>query len=231
MWEAFEKRFGVNILEWYAAVEGGFAYKPMGKGPVGSFGKTLPGVLEMKIVDDNDNEVPAGEMGELIFKSIKGETRVDYWNMPGESEAKTRGGWLRTHDIVHKDEDGWHYFDHRKGKELRRSGDFIQPEHVEKVIGEHPDVSEVCVYGVPAASGAPGESDLVAAVAPFEGQELTPGSVYGKCKKDLEPNFIPSFLQVVEEIPKTVSEKMMDRKLKEAFEKGDGNIYKYEDFK
>ncbi len=231
LWEAFEKRYGVRILEWYGAVEGGFACNPIGKGPIGSFGKPVPGVMEMKVVDENDKEVAPGEKGELICRNIKGETKVDYWGMPGESEEKTRGGWLRTGDIVHRDGNGWLYFDHRKGAELRRSGDFIQPAHVEKIIGEHEDVSEVCVYGVPAASGAPGESDLVAAVAPFEGKKIDPASIFAKCKKELEPNSIPSFLQVVGEIPKTISEKMLDRKLREAFLSGEGTIYKYEDFK
>jgi acyl-CoA synthetase (AMP-forming)/AMP-acid ligase II len=231
IWESFEKRFNVQILEWYGAVEGGFAYKPIGKGPVGSFGKPVPGVMEFKVVDDEDNAVPPGERGELICRMIKGDTKVDYLGLPDVSKDKTRGGWLRTGDIVHRNDEGWYFFDYRKGTELRRAGDFIQPEHVEKVIGEHPDVSEACVYGIPAASGAPGESDLVAALSPFEGKSIDPSLIYEKCRQDLEANFIPSFLQVVDEIPKTVSEKALDRKLKEAFEKGEGTIYRYEDYR
>jgi crotonobetaine/carnitine-CoA ligase len=211
-------------------VEGGFAYKPVGKGPVGSFGKPVPGVMEMKVVDENDSEVPPGEKGELICRNINGDTRVDYWNMPAESEAKTRGGWLRTGDMVHKDKEGWLHFDHRQGAELRRSGDFIQPEYIERIIGEHPDISDVCVYGIPAASGAPGESDLVAAITPFAGKQIDPRSVFAKCKKELAVNFIPSWLQVVEEIPKTVSEKNLDRKLREDFTNNNGTIYRYDDF-
>lgn len=231
IWEDFEKRFNVQIMEWYGAVEGGFAYKPLGKGPIGSFGKPIPGIMEFKVVDENDNEVEPGESGELISRMLKGETKVDYLGLPDASKDKTRGGWLRSGDIVHKDEDGWYFFDYRKGTELRRAGDFIQPDHVEKVIGEHPDVSEVCVYGIAAASGAPGESDLVVAVSPFEGKTIDPASIFEKCKKDLESNFIPSYLQVVEDIPKTISEKALDRKLKEDFEKNVGTIYKFEDYK
>ncbi|MBW6487167.1 MAG: AMP-binding protein [Syntrophobacterales bacterium] len=230
LWEPFEKRFGVKVLEWYGAVEGGFAYKPVGKGPVGSFGKPVPGVMEMKVVDENDNEVPPDEKGELICRNINGDTRVDYWNMPAESEEKTRGGWLRTGDMVHKDKEGWLHFDYRKGAELRRSGDFIQPEYIERIIGEHPDISDVCVYGIPAASGAPGESDLVAAITPFAGTQIDPRSVFAKCRKELPVNFIPSWLQVVAEIPKTVSEKNLDRKLREDFTYKNGAIYRYDDF-
>ena len=231
IWEDFEKRFDVKILEWYAAVEGGFAYKPPGKGPIGSFGKPLPGMMQFKVVGEEDNEVPHGESGELILRMMRGETKVDYLGNEAASEEKTRGGWLRTGDIVHRDKKGWFYFDHRKGSELRRAGDFIQPDHIEKVIGEHPDVSEVCVYGIPAASGAPGESDLVAAIAAHPGKTIDSAVVYQKCQADLEPNFVPSYLQVVTEIPKTISEKALDRVLKNEFSPESENVHSYDAFR
>ncbi len=231
IWEGFERRFDVKILEWYGAVEGGFAFKPVGKGPVGSFGKPVPGVMQFKVVDENDNEVPAGTTGELISRLVRGETKVDYLGLPDASEEKTKGGWLRSGDMVHRDEDGWYYFDCRKGTELRRAGDFIQPDHVEMVIGRHPDVSEACVYGIPASSGAPGESDLVAAVSPFEGKSIEPASIYELCKKELEANFIPSYIQVVMEIPKSISEKALDRVLRKDFSPDSEDVYRFEDYK
>ncbi len=231
MWEAFEKRFGVQILEWYGAVEGGFAFKPPGTGPIGSFGKPVPGVMEFKVVDESDNEVPPGQTGELISRMIRGETKVDYLGLPEESQDKTKGGWLRSGDLVHKDAQGWYFFDYRKGTELRRAGDFIQPDYVGAVLGKHPAVSEVCVYGIPAASGAPGESDLVASLAPFEGMSIDPASVYELCKKELEANFIPSYLQIVAEIPKSVSEKALDRILKSEFSPEGDNVYSYANYR
>ena len=231
IWEGFEKRFNVKILEWYGAVEGGFAYKAPGQGPMGSFGKPVPGIMEMKVVDENDQEVPRGVTGELVSRMIKGDTKVDYLGLPEASEEKTRGGWLRSGDMVHKDEKGWFFFDFRKGSELRRAGDFIQPEYVEARIGLHPDVSEVCVYGIPAASGAPGESDLVAAVAPFEGRTIDPAGVFAHCRENLETNFVPSFLQIVDEIPKSISEKALDRVLRECFAPEAAGVYKSEDFR
>jgi crotonobetaine/carnitine-CoA ligase len=152
IWEAFEKRFGVNIHEWYATVEGGFAHKMPGEGPVGSFGKPLEGFLEMKVVREDDSECEAGEVGELISRMLTGETKVEYHGNPQASDAKTRGGWLRSGDMVHRDADGWLYFSFRKGGGLRRQGDFIMPEYVEGVIAERPDVTDVCVYGISAAS-------------------------------------------------------------------------------
>ncbi len=231
IWGDFEKRFDVKILEWYAAIEGGFAYKPPGIGPIGSFGKPIPGVLEFKVVDEDDNAVQQGDSGELIIRMVRGETKVDYLGKEAASEEKTRGGWLRTGDIVHQDEQGYYFFDYRKGTELRRAGDFIQPDHVERIIGELDAVGEVCVYGIPAASGAPGESDLVAAVAPGNGDTIDPGAIFEKCKADLEPNFIPAYLQVVEEIPKTISEKPLDRVLRKHLAPEKENIFAFEDYK
>ena len=230
IWEGFEERFDVKILEWYGSVEGGFAYKPVGKGPIGSFGKPVPGIMEFKIVDNEDKEVPTGRTGELISRLIKGETKVDYLGLPEASEAKTRGGWLRSGDIVSKDENGWYYFHYRKGTELRRAGDFIQPDYIESVIGRCPDVSEVCVYGVPAASGAPGESDLVAAAAPFKDKTIDPALVFAECRRNLEPNMIPSYLQLVDELPKSISEKALDRLLKQDFSPDAANVFKSADY-
>ena len=225
IWEAFERRFDVRILEWYAAVEGGLAVKPIGQGPVGSFGKPMAG-LEMKILDENDRECPPGVVGEICSRPASGgEPRVEYFGNPEASAAKTRGGWLRSGDMGHRDEDGWLFFDYRKGGGIRRSGDFINPGFVEKVIAEHPDVSDVFVYGVPAKSGAPGEQDVVAAIVPAPGRRIAPESVFARCRAGLEANFVPSYLQVVPEIPKTASEKPQERFLLDAFAPDAPNVF------
>ncbi|MBW2422524.1 MAG: AMP-binding protein [Deltaproteobacteria bacterium] len=225
IWESFEERFGVDILEWYGAVEGGIAFKPIGEGPVGSFGKAGPG-SEMKILDENGSECAPRVQGEICSRAISGEPpKVEYHGMPEASEAKTRGGWLRSGDIGHSDEDGWLFFDFRKGGGLRHNGDFVNPGFVEKVIAERPDVSDVFVYGVPAKSGAPGEKDIVAAIVAQPGVTLDPESVFATCVEGLEGNFVPSYLQVVEQIPKTASEKPQERFLIEAFAPDADGIY------
>jgi crotonobetaine/carnitine-CoA ligase len=229
IWESFEQRYDVKILEWYGAVEGGLAYKPIGQGPVGSFGKPAPG-LEMKVLDESDNECPPGVPGEICSRPASGESaKVEYHDNPDASEKKTRGGWLRSGDIGHSDEEGWLFFDYRKGGGIRRSGDFVNTGFVEKVIAEHPDVSDVFVYGVPSKLGAPGESDVVAAVVAAPGRTLDPASVIELCRRGLEPNFIPSHLQVVDEIPKTASEKPQERFLRERFAIGAEGVYTRED--
>lgn len=217
IWEPFEKRFDVQILEWYAAIEGGMAIKPIGMGPVGSFGRPLPG-LEMKVLDDKDDECQPGVVGELCSRPEGSEAEpVEYFDNPDASAAKTRGGWLRSGDMVHADAEGWLFFDYRRGGGLRHNGDFISPGAVERVVAEHPMVDDVFVYGIPAASGSPGERDVVAAVVLVAGAEPDWDHMFRWCAAGLEPNFIPSYFQVVMEIPKTSSEKPQERFLASSF--------------
>jgi crotonobetaine/carnitine-CoA ligase len=172
----------------------------------------------MRILDENDVECPPGVVGEICSRPEgQGEAEVEYYANPEASAKKTRGGWLRSGDMGHRDEEGWHFFDYRKGGGIRHNGDFVNPGFVEKVIAEHPLVSDVFVYGVKAASGAPGEKDVVAVIVPVSGKEFSVASVFETCRAGLESNFVPSYLQVVEQIPKTASEKPQERFLLEAF--------------
>ena len=91
----------------------------------------------------------------------------------------------------------------------------ILPEYVEKALADLPEVNDVCVYGIPASTGAPGESGIVLAVVPRAGTSFDPAALIAHLEAHLEPNFVPSLLQVVDEIPKTISEKPQVRFLQE----------------
>jgi crotonobetaine/carnitine-CoA ligase len=228
IWKSFEKRFNVTIHEWYDSMEGGFCHNPPGVGPIGSFGKPLEDMVEIKVVREDDTECNPGEIGELIARNVACETKVEYHNNPEVSADKTRGGWIRSGDMVHRDENGWLFYDFRQGGGLRRQGEFIMPEYVEGVIAEHPDVSDVCVFGIKAASGAPGESDLVAAIVPVEDRDPNIKRIFDHCRARLERNSVPSYIQVVTEIPKTASEKNLGRLLQETFEPEADDVHPFE---
>jgi carnitine-CoA ligase len=226
LWEAFEGRFGVRILEFYGAMDGGgMAWKPIGQGPIGSFGRPMPNI-EMKILDEDGHECPPGVIGEICCRPIGGEAQVEYHGDPEASRRKIRGGWNRSGDMGHRDAEGWLYFDFRSGGGIRRNGEFVSAGFVEKAIAEHPAVADVFVYGVPAASGAPGEKDVVAAIVPSPGAFLDPADLFAACRARLEPNSVPSYLQVVDELPKTASEKPQERLLAEAFDPRAPNVHR-----
>ena len=224
IWENFEQRFNVKVLEAYGAIEGGMAFKPIGTGPIGSFGKPPP-MLEIRIADEAGNECPPGVQGELISRAATGEAAsVTYFNNQAASQKKTAGGWLRSGDICHRDEEGWLFFDYRKGGGIRHNGDFINPGFVEGVLAEYPHVTDVYVYGIPAANGSPGEKDAVAALV-VDRARFDPSAVFAYCREKLEANFVPSYLQIVDEIPKTASEKPQDRFLIEALGVPGAEVY------
>ncbi len=227
IWEDFARRFDVKLAEFYGAAEGGLTFNPAGAGPVGSCGKCAPN-LEMKVFDEQDNECAPGEAGEICFRNIDGSsTGVEYFKNPAASAKKTAGGWLRMGDVGHVDEDGWLFFHYRKGGGIRRNGDFVNPAFVEKTLSQTECIDDVYVYGVPAANGAPGEKDLVAAIVVTDAFDA--GKVFAQCREKLEANFVPSYLQVLTEIPKTASEKPQERFLLEAFSAQPGNVYSESD--
>jgi crotonobetaine/carnitine-CoA ligase len=225
IWEAFEQRFDVNIFEFYGASDGGgMAYKPVGQGPVGSCGKPMDGII-MNILDEDGNECAPNAIGEICCRPQQGDAAVEYFGNREASVKKIKSGWNRSGDMGHMDEDGWLFFDYRAGGGIRHNGDFITPAYVEKALAENEQVDDVFVYGVEAASGAPGEKDVVAAVVVRDGALFDADELYASCRAKLEPNFVPSYIQLVDEIPKTASEKPQERFLKDSFSVTGDNIY------
>lgn len=225
IWEAFEKRFDVKILEFYGAMDGGgMAYKPIGQGPIGSFGRPTPDI-EMKVLDEHGEECPPGVIGEICCRPAGGEASVEYFGNPQASAKKIRDGWNRSGDMGHRDADGWLFFDYRAGGGIRHNGEFVSAGFVEKAIAELPQVADVFVYGVRAASGAPGEKDIVAAIVLAEGAAEEIPRIFAGCRAKLEANCVPSYLQVVDEIPKTTSEKPLERLLLDQFQPRASNVY------
>ncbi len=224
IWSDFKQRFNVEIFEFYGAAEGGLTLNPMGRGPVGSIGMAPP-TMEVKVLDGDDNECPRGTAGEICFCNADGSSPVvKYFKNPEASSKKTNGGWLRMGDVGHMDDAGWLFFHYRDGGGIRRNGDFVNPSFVEKLIAGQPDISDVFVYGVPAQSGAPGEKDVVAAIVSAD-ENFDPDRLFRVCRQELEPNFVPSYLQLVEDIPKTASEKPQERFLLEMFNADGAVIY------
>jgi crotonobetaine/carnitine-CoA ligase len=176
--------------------------------------------MEARIVDEHDAECAPGVQGEIVFRNADGSSPpVAYFKNPEASRKKTRDGWLRMGDVGHTDDAGWFYFDYRLGGGIRHNGDFVNSGFVEKAIAEYPQVDDVFVYGVEAASGVPGEKDVVAVVVAIQNAELDAADLYRHCRRHLESNFVPGFIQIMNEIPKTASEKPQERFCLEFFQK------------
>lgn len=225
IWRAFEERFNVVIHECYGTLEGGFAHNPPGVGPVGSFGKPVEAYGEMKVEGKGGKPCQADETGELMFRFRTHKNGVEYQTTPQTDENITENGWFRTGDMVHRDPEGWYFFDYRKDQGLRRYGEFVAARAVECVLLAHPEVKEACVYGIAASTGAPGEHDLVAAIIPKT--DVTPdvSGIVAFCAAKLSAAAVPSYIQLVEAIPKTRTDKVIRRLLIEAFEAESPSVY------
>ncbi|HJP21042.1 MAG: AMP-binding protein [Alphaproteobacteria bacterium] len=223
IWQDFGQRFQVEIFEFYGTAEGGITLNPPGHGPIGSIGRTPP-TLVCSVRDEDDNECPEGVLGELCFQDVDGRPPpVTYYKEPEASAAKTRDGWFRSGDIGHM-RDGWVYFAYRDGSGIRRNGDFVNPAFIEKVLAEVETISDVFVYGLATPANAPGEKEVVAALVVEP--DFSAAAVFAACRAGLESNFVPGFLQVVDEIPKTASEKPQERFLAEAFDAAASNVFR-----
>lgn len=227
IWENFQKRFNVDIFEFYGTAEGGLTMNTPGQGgPIGSIGKAPPTMI-CTVRNDDDEECAPFESGEICFQNADGSVPAfRYFKNDKATADKLREGWFRTGDIGHKDAEGWLFFEYRKGTAIRRNGDFIAPAFVEKALAEHPDVNDVYVYGIPTPENAPGEKEVVAAVVPVDPASFDPQALFAHARKVLERNFVPTFIQVLDEIPKTASEKPQDRFLIEAFQREPHRVFK-----
>lgn len=201
LWEAFERRFNVKIWEGYGAVDGGgVTISNVGDAPVGSVGKPRPDIV-WKLVDDNGNEVPQGETGELITKVLDKKTGgVEYYKNPEASAEKVIGEWLHSGDLFYADKDGNLYFVDRKTDSMRRRGENISSWDVENVVEKHPAVDQCATFGVPSELG---EDEVMIWVRPKEGAELDLKDLVRFCVENMAYFMVPRYVDVVDDIPRT----------------------------
>ncbi len=211
LWQKFEERFALKLTEVYGATEGGALRNPPGEGPVGSIGKPISGWIA-EILDDTGAVCPANVEGEICFRREDDSPLVvEYYKNAEASSNKVRDGWLHMGDLGHKDENGWFYFHHRIGGGVRRNGDFVNTTLVETVLMDSHLVADVFVYGVATDRNVAGEKTLVASLVPADPCGYSSEQLLDFCRRHLERNDIPEILQVLDEIPKTVSEKPIEK--------------------
>jgi len=196
----FEKRFGLEIVESYGTTEGGSIQNRPGKRKLGSMGWP-PYYNEAKVVDDDDNELPPGKVGEMIIRPTDPEEKwVEYYKDEEASDEKMKDGWFRSGDLALVDEDGFFFFKGRKKDALRRRGENISAQEVEKVIDRHPAIFESAVFGVPSELS---EEDVMAAVVLKPEQTLTYEDLIEYCQANMARFMVPRYLEFMEALPKT----------------------------
>lgn len=212
-WEKFEKRFGIKIYEGYGAVDGGGnGIVNFGTAPVGSIGKPGPG-MRYRIVDDTMNDMPQGAPGELIFASRSDRKSVEYYKNDKATSDKIRNGWIFTGDLVRQDSRGFLYFVGRKAEFMRIKGENVSAYEVEHCIMNHPGVQEAAVFAVPSDLA---EDEIMACVSAVEGESLDESALLQFLKTDLPAFAVPRYIKIVDDFPKTETQRIIKRDLEKA---------------
>jgi long-chain acyl-CoA synthetase len=168
---------------------------------------------EIRIVDENDNDVAAGEVGEIIGRSEA--MMIGYWQMPEETEKKLKNGWLHTGDLGRFDEEGYVYVVERKNDMIISGGVNVYPREIEEVLYRHPAVSEASVIGLPDEHWG----EVVKAVIVLKaGIQATEDEIKDFCGKNLAGFKKPKSIDFWKELPKSPQGKILKKEIRKHFE-------------
>jgi long-chain acyl-CoA synthetase len=206
----FDEAFGCKILEGYGLSEtspvASFNHADRERKP-GSIGTPIKNV-EMKVVNDEGEEVAQGEVGEIVIRGYN--VMKGYWQRPDATADTIINGWLHTGDMGRVDEDGYFYVVDRKKELIIRGGYNVYPREVEEVLYEHPEVREAAVLGVP--HDEYGE-EVGAAVALKEGATTTPEELRDYVKGQVAAYKYPRLVWLVDDLPKGPTGKILKREI------------------
>jgi long-chain acyl-CoA synthetase len=206
----FEEAFGCKVLEGYGLSETtGMASfnRPDRERKAGSIGIPVRGV-EMKVVDDDGNDVPQGEVGEIVLKSP--HLMKAYWDREDATSEVMKDGWFHTGDMATIDEEGYFFIVDRKKDLIIRGGYNVYPREVEEVLYEHPAVREAAVVGVPHESLG---EEVGAAVALKDGEDVSTDEIRDYVKQRVAAYKYPRQVWLVEELPKGPTGKILKREI------------------
>jgi crotonobetaine/carnitine-CoA ligase len=212
-----ERRFHLTLISGIGMSENTFGLieSMEGERREGSLGKARqhpdPRIVnEARVVDDEDQPVPPGHIGELVYRNPV--MMAGYYRNPEGTAEAMRNGWLHTGDLVRQDADGYFYFVDRKKDIVRVRGENVAPAEVEAVLVQHPDVAEAGVIGVPSALT---EEDVAAFVVPRADRPLDAGTIVDWCAARLAPFKVPKYVWIVDSLPKTETQRIEKHRLRE----------------
>jgi len=205
----FEDTFNCLVIEGYGLSEStcrSTFNPPDQRRRPGSCG--LPIGNDMRVVDDEDREVPEGELGEIV---LRGENILKgYYKNNAANDTAFRNGWFHTGDIGYRDKDGFFYIVDRKSDMIIRGGENIYPREIDEVLYQHPDVAAAAVVGVP--DTLYGE-EVAAVIVLKPGAKTSEQQVIDYCKGRLADFKCPKTVHFMEDIPKGPTGKLLKREL------------------
>jgi len=209
----FTERTGVILLDGYGSTESNLIMASyVDDRKPGTMGKLVPG-MEARVVDENDEEVPDGEPGELILRADHPFAfATGYFAMPEKTAEAWRNLWLHTGDRVVRDPDGYYRFMDRMKDAIRRRGENISSFEVEQVLIRHPAVALAAVFPV---SSDLAEDEVMASIILKEGASATEEELVRYCEGKMSYFAVPRFVEFVDALPRTENGKVQKFKLRE----------------
>lgn len=209
----FEKRFGVELVSGYGLTEATpILFQPRDwDGPKESCGVPV-WPFEVALLDELDNPVQGGEIGEFAVRSeLPGMIFDGYLGLPDETLSASRNLWFHTGDLGRCDANGHYYFEGRKSDYIRRHGENISAQEVEEVFNEHPGVSECAAVAVPSDLG---EDEVKVYLIPAEEVELDPAEVIEFVRSRIASYMLPRYVEIRKELPRTPTAKIQKQILR-----------------
>jgi crotonobetaine/carnitine-CoA ligase len=210
--DEFHRRFGIDVYTIFNMTEISSPIVSEPNPPIrGTCGKVRAGV-DVRLVDDNDCEVPVGSVGEMIIRTDRPWAMNSGYHKNSEATARAwRNGWFHTGDAFRRNEEGYFFFVDRIKDAIRRRGENISSFEVEAEVTAFPAVREAAVVAVPSELG---EDDVLAIVAPSPGQSIDPVALIEFLRGRLAYFMIPRYVRVLPELPKTPSSKVLKAELR-----------------
>lgn len=212
-------RFGVRAAETYTSTEVGIATaSPYGEWRTGSCGQAHDERFEVAVVDELDRELGPGEPGELVVRPRQPFViTTGYYGFPEVTARCFRNLWYHTGDRVYRDDDGYFFFVDRMKDAIRRRGENISAFDLECEVNLHPAVLESAAIGVPSELE---DEDVKIAVVLQSGAELDEAELVAFCEERLPKFMVPRYVEIVDELPRTPTDKIAKHALRAAGDRG-----------
>ncbi|RIK87317.1 MAG: ATP-dependent acyl-CoA ligase [Hyphomicrobiales bacterium] len=215
----FCDKFGVQVCTSYASTEvNGVIATGFSPPNAATCGRVRSERFEVRLVDELDEEVPVGQVGELVVRpKLPWIVMAGYWNRPAETQAAWRNLWLHSGDLFRRDADGYYYFVDRLKDSIRRRGENISSVEVENAINSLPEVLESAVVPVPSELT---EQEVLACVVFRPGQSLAMDALHTRIAALLPKFMVPRYLAVIDAVPKTPTGKPQKFRLRDEIRPG-----------
>lgn len=210
---ALEERFGFAVTgQTYGQTEcQPVSISPVGEGKASSAGRAADN-FEVRVVDDHDDAVPVGEVGEIVVRPRHSDVMFQgYWNKPTATVEASRNLWHHTGDYGRLDQDGYLFFVDRKKDALRRRGENISSMELEAAIRVHPCIDEVAVCAVPSPLG---EDDVKACIVLAPGAQPEPAELFEFFEQNLPYFAIPRYIALRDTLPVSALGRVMKHVLR-----------------